>query len=239
MHQASLDKLQKLHPDIRNGVITAYSACYCALTGRAKPIIVYGWRTFLEQSGLYALGRTKVNPDGKTAKKPLGNIVTNAKAGQSIHNYALAWDIALLVDGKVVWDDRSDFDKDLISDWMECVKIFKSYGYEWGGDWTFVDKPHFQDDKGYSWQQLQVLHNQGKFLPGTQYLNLARQSSPDPSMYRTTASLNFRTAGSTAGAVIMVILKGELIRELSRSGTWSKIEYNGKTGYVSNQYLTK
>lgn len=75
-----------------------------------------------------------------------GKKVTNAKGGQSIHNYGLAVDICLIIDGKTVsWDTAADWDNDQIADWYECVKIFAKYGWEWGGNWrTFKDLPHFE-----------------------------------------------------------------------------------------------
>ncbi|MDA7028670.1 M15 family metallopeptidase, partial [Bacillus sp. CLL-7-23] len=57
-----------------------------------------GYRSFAEQNKLYAKGRTAS-----------GKIVTNAKAGQSNHNYGLAVDYVLLSsDGKTaIWTVNS------------------------------------------------------------------------------------------------------------------------------------
>lgn len=241
MDGPSLRIIDSLHPDLRHVALSTFSECECALTGRAKPRLTYGLRSFKEQSDLYNLGRTVVNPDGKSKSKPMGNIVTNAKAGQSIHNYALAVDFCLIVDGKkATWDTLSDFDGDLKSDWMEVVAIFKKNGWEWGGDWkTFKDRPHFQYDFGYSWQQLQAKYNASDLITGTSYVNLIRVAGTIHSMYRTTASVNFRTEGSLTGSIIMVILKGEYVTEISRKGAWSAVYYNGRKGYVSNKYLIK
>jgi peptidoglycan L-alanyl-D-glutamate endopeptidase CwlK len=95
--------------------------------------------------------------------------VTNARGGLSFHNYGLAIDIVLLVDKDdndtfetAVWDVRSDFDGDKKADWIECVNIFKQYGWEWGGDWRFSDPPHFQKTFGKSVRELMNLHLKGK-----------------------------------------------------------------------------
>jgi peptidoglycan L-alanyl-D-glutamate endopeptidase CwlK len=41
---------------------------------------------------------------------------------------------------------------------MECVAIFKKYGWEWGGDWKkFKDAPHFQKTFGYTTTQLKKI----------------------------------------------------------------------------------
>jgi peptidoglycan L-alanyl-D-glutamate endopeptidase CwlK len=44
---------------------------------------------------------------------------------------------------------------------MEVVAIFKRYGWEWGGDWKFVDMPHFQKTFGKSVKQLLDNYNRG------------------------------------------------------------------------------
>lgn len=125
-------------------------------------------RTFAEQDVLYAQGRTKLY-DAQGVR--LG-IITNAKGGQSLHNYGLAFDIVLLDGTNVSWDTVRDFDKDGVADWMEVVNIFKKSGYEWGGDWKFTDKPHLQKVFGYTWQELLVKYNKKDIIPGTQYVNL-------------------------------------------------------------------
>lgn len=88
--------------------------------------IAQGYRSAAEQNALYAQGRTKK-----------GAIVTNAKGGQSNHNYGCAVDLFIYAhDGKsvVAWEPPS-----------EVVKAMKAEGFKWGGDWKgFVDKPHFE-----------------------------------------------------------------------------------------------
>ena len=103
------------------------------------------YRTFEQQAALYAKGRTAP-----------GDKVTNAKPGQSYHNYGLAADIVLLLPGgQVSWDRRVDLDKDGRSDWDEVVYVFKQYGWKWGGDWiSFKDYPHFEKSFGLSVKEL-------------------------------------------------------------------------------------
>lgn len=174
MDKISALRISLLHPKLRDEALTILAEVENKLTGRAFMRITFGLRTFTEQADLFNLGRTKVNPDGKTAKKPMGNIVTNAKAGQSNHNYGLAVDFALIVDGKTaVWDTKTDFDNDLIPDWMEVVAVFKKYGWSWGGDWkNFKDYPHFEKTFGYSVSQLLQKHNNKQFIKGTTYVEI-------------------------------------------------------------------
>lgn len=135
MDQFTINRIAKLHPLVRDEITKIIKMCDESLTGRAKIRITQGLRTYKEQDDLYSLGRTK------TGKK-----VTNAKGGQSIHNYGLAVDICLIINGKVAsWDIAKDWDNDTIADWYECVKIFAKNGWEWGGNWkTFKDFPHFE-----------------------------------------------------------------------------------------------
>lgn len=135
MDNITQQRIEKLHPIVRKETRKIIEECDNALTGRAKVRITQGLRTFKEQDDLYAIGRTKP-----------GKKVTNAKGGQSIHNYGLAVDICLIIDGKIAsWDTVKDWDNDKVADWYECVKIFAKYGWDWGGNWkTFKDLPHFE-----------------------------------------------------------------------------------------------
>lgn len=91
------------------------------------------YRSSEEQNKLYAQGRTEA-----------GNIVTNAKGGQSYHNHRVAYDVVPIINGKAVWDDEYLF-------W--AIGYFgKQCGLEWGGDFpNFKDMPHFQLTLGYSY----------------------------------------------------------------------------------------
>ena len=156
MDTPTQNRIAQLHPSVRAEVTQIIQECDTALTGRAKVRITQGLRTFKEQDDLFALGRTRVNPQGKTAKKPLGNRVTQAKGGQSVHNYGFAVDICLIIDGKTAsWDTAKDWDNDTVADWYECVKIFAKFGWEWGGNWkNFKDFPHFEKKGFNNWRQL-------------------------------------------------------------------------------------
>ncbi|MFC3420219.1 M15 family metallopeptidase [Salinicoccus hispanicus] len=105
-----------------------------------------GFRSFEEQDALFAQGRTTA-----------GNIVTNARGGQSYHNYGLAVDYAIEVGPNVIWDIEYDGNGNGRSDWFEVAQIAKELGFTWGGDWeSFRDYPHLQMDFGYSLYNLQT-----------------------------------------------------------------------------------
>lgn len=157
MDKISLERLQKLHPKLRDEAIRLFADAECKLSGRAKPRITFGLRTMAEQQALYDQGRTKP-----------GNIVTNAKPGASYHNWGLAIDFALIVDGKTVsWDINRDFDGDHMADWMEVVNIFKAAGWEWGGSWiSLKDYPHLEKRFGYHWRDLLKKYTTGQMKDG-------------------------------------------------------------------------
>lgn len=163
MDKVSFDRLATLHPKFRPIAEAAYKEACEALTGRATLRIAFGTRTWDQQRALYAQGRTKP-----------GKVVTNAPAGKSVHNYGLAVDIVLIIDGKTAsWDTLKDFDGDKVADWMEVVRIFKKHGMEWGGDWkSFKDMPHFQMTFGLTVSEMERRHIGADMIPGKKWIRL-------------------------------------------------------------------
>ncbi|WP_445710494.1 M15 family metallopeptidase [Flavobacterium sp.] len=145
MDKHTQKRIEKLHPFVRDEVEKIINECNEVLTGNAKVRITQGLRTFEEQNALYNKGRTTS-----------GKKVTNAKAGQSIHNYGFAVDICLIINNKIAsWNTVKDWDNDTVADWYECVKIFSKYDWEWGGNWkSFKDLPHFEKNGFNNWRKL-------------------------------------------------------------------------------------
>jgi peptidoglycan L-alanyl-D-glutamate endopeptidase CwlK len=236
MDKLSTTRIALLHPDLRIEATEILQRCDQALTGRAKVRFTYTLRTAGEQNGLYALGRTAVNPDGKSKQRPMGYKVTNAPAWSSMHNYGLAIDIALIIDGKIAsWDDTKDWDADRVNDWMEVVHIFEAYGWTWGGRWSsIIDKPHFQKTFGLSLKQLQSLHTAKRFIGTSSYVKIS--PTVEKSLY-TTTELNLRSGAGTQYQVIRALPKSTQVIELEVNGSWSKVEVGKLIGWVSNVYL--
>lgn len=149
----SIERIKTAHPKLREELAKIYDEANKSLA-KARLRFACVLRTFDEQTKLF-------NQQPK---------VTNAKAGQSFHNYGLAVDIVLLIDKDnngtfetASWDTKADWDADKIADWMEVVKVFKKYGWEWGGEFkSFKDLPHFQKTFGKTWQSLKALHDAKK-----------------------------------------------------------------------------
>ncbi|PFB04583.1 SH3 domain-containing protein [Priestia megaterium] len=56
--------------------------------------------------------------------------------------------------------------------------------------------------------------------------------------YKVTASkLNVRSGAGTTYGIIGSVVKGQTLSVMSKSGSWYKINYNGRTGYVSSDYV--
>ena len=99
-------------------------------------LITSTYRDFESQNALYAQGRTKA-----------GKRVTNAKGGQSWHNFRCAFDFVPLVNGKAQWNDARTFKR--------CGAIAESLGLEWAGRWkSFPEMAHCQYTGGLTLAQL-------------------------------------------------------------------------------------
>lgn len=137
MDKITLDRIELLHPKLRAEAAKIYADICAAMPSGVVCRFTHTLRTNAEQDALYALGRTKP-----------GKVVTNAKGGSSYHNYGLAVDFVLIVDGKVSWAvDRN---------WAAVIAIFESYGWESGHRWKFKDSPHVQKTFGKTIAQLQA-----------------------------------------------------------------------------------
>ncbi|MED4216728.1 SH3 domain-containing protein [Priestia megaterium] len=56
--------------------------------------------------------------------------------------------------------------------------------------------------------------------------------------YKVTASkLNVRSGAGTNYGIIGNVVKDQMLSVMSKSGSWYKINYNGRTGYVSSDYV--
>ncbi|HWJ57215.1 MAG TPA: M15 family metallopeptidase, partial [Vicinamibacterales bacterium] len=87
--------------------------------------VISGTRSYAEQDALYRRGRF-----GNTSPR-----VTNARGGQSNHNFGIAWDIGLFDGGRYLTDDPP----------YARVSTLRPAAVDWGGDWkTFRDPPHYQ-----------------------------------------------------------------------------------------------
>lgn len=105
-------------------------------------LVTSTYRDLESQAVLFAQGRTKP-----------GAIVTNARPGQSWHNWRCAFDVVPIKNGKPVWGTAGS-DGDI---WRKIGELGESVGLEWAGRWTgkFRELAHFQYSGGLTLAQLQ------------------------------------------------------------------------------------
>jgi len=100
---------------------------------------ISGNRTYAEQDVLYAKGRTTPGPK-----------VTNAKGGQSNHNFGIAMDFGAFRNGKYLDSDEPATAWGIHKAVAHAAKD-AGLNLEWGGDWTTIkDAPHFEIRTGLS-----------------------------------------------------------------------------------------
>lgn len=132
-------ELSYLHPRVQDMAREFMAKCRAA---GIELLITSTYRDAESQDALYAQGRTSP-----------GRIVTNARAGQSWHNYGLAFDVVPLRAGKPVWGTTG---ADLAL-WRQVGEIGKRCGLEWAGEWVrFREYPHFQWAGGLTLADLQA-----------------------------------------------------------------------------------
>ena len=148
--EITLQRIETFHPLFRSWLKELYIEANNKILPKGYRLrFTHVLRTIKEQDDLYSQGRTKK-----------GSIVTNAKGGQSIHNYGLAFDIVILRD----LDNNGTFetaDFTVNEYWKKIASFFKSKGFIWGGDFkSFKDAPHFELSKGLSWSYFKGLKTQ-------------------------------------------------------------------------------
>ena len=118
-------RLEDLEPETR--LLCQRFLAECELSG-LRVVVIHTLRTPEEQALIYAQGRTRP-----------GAIVTNAKPGESWHNFGRAFDVAFRVgETGISWDGP----------WEAIGVIGERCGLKWGGRWRRPDRPHFEHTAG-------------------------------------------------------------------------------------------
>lgn len=94
-----------------------------------KVRITEAFRSLEKQHMYYEQGRSEP-----------GKIITNADAGLSFHNYGLAFDICVIVLGKLSWE----------FDMHKVATLGVGLGLNWGGFFKFKDYCHFEKSFGHT-----------------------------------------------------------------------------------------
>jgi len=127
--------LDDLHPKVKDLAEKFISVC----KEHGFEILIYStYRDIEAQNKIYAQGRTIA-----------GKIVTNAKGGQSFHNYRVAFDWVPTIAGKPLWSDATAY--------LKCAELGEALGLEWAGRWkSFKETAHLQYTGGLSLADFQA-----------------------------------------------------------------------------------
>lgn len=125
--------LDDLAPPVKAAALRMLELCRAhPVRGAPLEVLIYcTLRSNAEQAALYEQGRTKP-----------GQVVTNARAGESLHNpdkagKAWAFDCVPMSAGKLLWNDLQAIEA--------MGELGKRAGLEWAGDWHgFKERVHFQ-----------------------------------------------------------------------------------------------
>lgn len=142
----NLEKYYNLYPPFKE-ILLKFEEEFYKKTG----LYIYlfsGYRTFEEQQELYNKGRLNTNE----------LIITNAQAGESYHNYTIASDYVfdLYPEKNYIhwsWDNKFP--------WNEIGIISKKFDIEWGGNFSFIDKPHLQKTWSLDIKKLLLIYKEG------------------------------------------------------------------------------
>ena len=154
--------INDLHPAVARGCRELIARMNCA--GFSAVGVSSTFRCHETQEHLFAQGRTRP-----------GNIVTNARGGQSWHNWRLAFDIFQNIRGQE-WNNPQFFET--------AGRIWQEMDGEWGGSWTsFRDMPHFQATFGLTLADLRA----GRTVPANAKMQWEKEELS--MVYRTVADM--------------------------------------------------
>ena len=130
------------------------------------------------------------------------------------------------VEYKMITANSVNFRKGPGTNFSSMGKLNKGYKVEYigtSGDWINIK---YNGKVGYAHKD---------------YVSSVNNNSTDNSVKSkkivTASSLNFRSGPSTSASKIGSIPNGAEVGVISESNGWSKVNYNGKIGYVSSSYL--
>jgi peptidoglycan LD-endopeptidase CwlK len=107
--------------------------------------LISGTRSYAEQNALFS-------------QRPR---VTRASGGQSNHNFGIAWDVGIFLNGHYL-TGATPAEEAAYTTLDSTIKAHVA-GLEWGGDWkSITDEPHYQLATGKSLSQVRAAFESGK-----------------------------------------------------------------------------
>lgn len=233
--------LENLHPIVREKIQNLVSE----LERESLPFRLFeGFRSPERQFELYAQGRTKP-----------GRKVTNAKPWSSYHQYGIAGDFVLYIDGKWSWDDKGENKQR----WQRLHELARQVGLE-PLSW---ETPHLQlqgvrlqellagnypdgGDESWTENMLKAIHRWTRGpTPPSPAIGFGRPEVPDdkssaeptivtPAMtsyprYKVTArnGLRMRSGPGTAFDIVTTLHAGQVVSVVSQNGDWCQVDLEG------------
>ena len=144
--------LATLHPGVASRARALLLSC---ATAKCPMRITQSKRSSGQQAALYAQGRRSLpevnqlrSVAGLGALTDAGNrIVTNARPGQSMHEYGLAFDLCYAVGDPYQEENHA-------LTWEEVGALVERAGLTWGGRFKTPDRPHGQWTGAYTEAQI-------------------------------------------------------------------------------------
>lgn len=218
MDTRTAEKLEKLHPELKRRII----ALLTNLQNLGFDVrVTDGLRTFDEQNKLYQKGRRGVSGE---------KIVTNAKGGQSNHNYGLAADLCPFKNNLPDYNDLKTF--------KIIGREAKSVGLEWGGDWKFTDMPHVQL-RGLSVKECQKLYAAGGITRVWQRMfEILGGAKPEVFFPKVDDLLEIGDKGDEITSLQQQLAELGFLRPHEIDGHFGKITKNAVIGFQRQNNLT-
>ena len=168
----SLILLNALHPICKKPGLLGYQDACNETPVHIHPVIDQTGRTMAQSAADYQKGR---NAQGVIINK--SEVVSYARPGTSWHNYFLAIDFHLIVNGVDYWPATPE---EALNNpnWMIVVKCFEKYGFNSGLYFPVRpgkderDAPHVEYKGGTTISQLQAKYAAHDFIPGTTFVNI-------------------------------------------------------------------
>ncbi|NCP67565.1 DUF2974 domain-containing protein [bacterium] len=139
----SNERIQKLHPEIREKTIELINRVQDEMGVNLRVNIDGNYRSNEDQLKLYCNDKDTGICEGVAKWDDSGNWKSNAKPGESYHNYGLAIDFTE-IDNKGLVNNKTD--------WLKLANIAKELGFR--HPLPVNDKAHFVMDFGYTTKEL-------------------------------------------------------------------------------------
>lgn len=139
---SSDERRQKYANGLSRVYLPFYEALCSSLPDHWQPY--YGLRSVKEQDALYRKGRDIQHIVPK-------DIVTNARGGESAHNYGCATDWTIFNEGVPIWMHSDD------PEWQTYADACEKVGLLWGGNFkSLLDYYHNEVKLSISWKEVKV-----------------------------------------------------------------------------------